>query len=336
VGLRKASLHASAAFLSSIHQTKHLVRRISGLSFPEEAIQPTLQSLASSADRPDWSLLDDIDVPISQKHLSHEIDQHVLTQLLSQSPDDRFKALALSSSIRHSGDWLHAMPSLALGLHFFDREFRLCLQYWLGVRLSNSSYTCPFCAKSSDPFGDHGVSCGGNGDRITRHNTLRDIIFSVASSASVSPRKEVPSLIPDSTSRPADLFLPSWSGGKPTAMDVTVINPLQQLTLSEASSVQGAALIVAANRKRSIHAAPCKREGIAFIPLAVESIGGWSKEATMNISRLAQLQGLRLGLNPNDTISHLFQRLSVGLWRCNATMWASRLPLPSPMEDGDL
>ena len=54
-----------------------------------------------------------------------------------------------------------------------------------------------------------------------------------AQAAALSPRREVSSLVPGSTSRPADIFVPSWVQGQPTALDVTVISPLQQVTLSE-------------------------------------------------------------------------------------------------------
>ena len=75
------------------------------------------------------------------------------------------------------------------------------------------------------------VSCGGNGDKIHRHNSLRDVMFSVAQSATLSPRKELPSLISGCSSKPADVFLPYWTHGRPAALDVSVISPLQVLTV---------------------------------------------------------------------------------------------------------
>ena len=62
------------------------------------------------------------------------------------------------------------------------------------------------CHTVADPYGDHHVGCGGNGDRIARHNSLRDAIFSAAQSAALAPRRKVSSLIPSSLSRPADVF----------------------------------------------------------------------------------------------------------------------------------
>ena len=72
---------------------------------------------------------------------------------------------------------------------------------------------CPVCHTVADPYGDHHVGCGGNADRIARHNALCDAIFSAAQSAVLAPRREVSSLISCSLSRPADVYLPSWKGG---------------------------------------------------------------------------------------------------------------------------
>ena len=51
----------------------------------------------------------------------------------------------------------------------------------------------------------HQVGCGGNSDRIHRHDALCDALFAASQSAALAPRKEVPSLIPGSCSRPADI-----------------------------------------------------------------------------------------------------------------------------------
>ena len=83
--------------------------------------------------------------------------------------------------------------------------------------------------------------------------TLRDALFSAAQSAAL--RRELPSLIPDSHSRPADVFLPSWKGG---ALDITVISTLQQLTVQGAATVQGHALLLGEERKLSAHTEACR------------------------------------------------------------------------------
>ena len=193
---------------------------------------------------------------------------------------------------------------------------------------------CPTCKTLADCFGDHQVSCGGNGDRIFQHDALRNALYTAAQSAALAPRREMPSLIPGSKSHPADVYLPHWKQGQPAALDVSVISPLQQLTVSQASSTQGHALLVGEGRKISAHAAPCASVGVSFIPLMVETLGGWSDKASDTIRSIGQLQGQRLGISPADTTTHLFQRLAICLWRGNAAMWIRRMPISTPVVDG--
>ena len=82
---------------------------------------------------------------------------------------------------------------------------------------------------------------------------LRDALFAASQSAALAPRKEVPSLIPGSQSRPADIFLPNWCRGQPAALDVTVISTMQPLTLAGAAAEPGFALKVAEARKLGSH-----------------------------------------------------------------------------------
>ena len=100
------------------------------------------------------------------------------------------------------------------------------------------------------------------------------------------------------------------------------------------SSSQGAALTVAETRKKATHLSNCRSAGVSFLPLAVETLGCWSQDAVSTIRSIGRIQALCLGLDPGETISHLFQRLSVALWRGNAQMWCSRFPIPPPSVDG--
>ena len=181
--------------------------------------------------------MDSIDVSLRCRTLSRAIDLARFSCLLDSASDARSRALALSSSIPHAGDWLNVVPSTALGLHLLDREFRrLCLRYRLGLQMFPVGAHCPVCHSAADPYGDHHVGCGSNGDRILRHNSLRDAIYTAAQSAALAPRREVPSLIPGSMSRPADVYLPSWKRSHPAAMGVTVISTMQPATIQGAAT----------------------------------------------------------------------------------------------------
>ena len=204
LGLRNASLCAPAAYISSLNEVQPLIAALFQPALPPLHLSEVIADLASAAGHPDWVSLQSIDVPIRQRPLSRCIDKISFDHLLSSASDERSKALTLSTSLPHAGDCLQVVPSSALGLHLADREFRSSLQYWLGLRMYEEEYSCPVCKKSADAFGNHQVGCGGNGDRIFRHNAIRDAVFSAAQSAALCPRKEMPSLIPGSRSRPAD------------------------------------------------------------------------------------------------------------------------------------
>ena len=94
---------------------------------PLDDLSGSIAALADAADRPDWSCLEEIDVPQRQGPLSHAVDEAAFNRLLNTSPScSHFRTLALSS-LPHAGDWLNVIPSPALGLHLQDGEFRLCL-----------------------------------------------------------------------------------------------------------------------------------------------------------------------------------------------------------------
>ncbi len=73
---------------------------------------------------------------------------------------------------------------------------------------------------------------------------------------------------------------------------------------------------------------------MTFIPLVMESLGGWNRVGIDNIRRIGRILGQRLGSSPAESTRHLFQRLSVTLWKGNAAMWLGRLQSNIAMIDG--
>ena len=172
------------------------------------------------------------------------------------------------------------------------------------------------------------MGCGEHCDRILRHNSLWDAVFSATQSAALAPRREVPSLVPGT---PADIYLPCWKRGCLAALDVTVISTLQQSTVRGAAENQGHALLVAEERKFASHGATCPAVGITFNPLAIESLGGVSD---MAISSLGRLLGQRFGISPVESTCHLYQNLAISLWWGNASAWIHNCPQLAPSLNG--
>ena len=232
---------------------------------------------------------------MSQKMISLEIDKKLKISLVQSLSEKRDKARLASLGLPHAGDWLNVIPSPILGLHVRAQEFRYSVLYRLGAPVYSSDGPCPACKKDSDRYGDHAIICGSHCERIARHNQLRDAIYQVAASSNLAPRKEENALLPGTSARPADVLIPHWTGGRDTALDVTVVSPLLTDRLDNSITTPGHTLVEAFDNKCRDYLAACEREGICFIPLPVESLGGWHKRAVEVLRKLAKAQARTTG-----------------------------------------
>ena len=127
---------------------------------------------------------------------------------------------------------------------------------------------------------------------------------------SIPPPSQLPwegrFLLPGSDRRPADELIPYWAGGQDAALDVTVINPLQTATLAGAAANPGSALSVAYERKMTSAGELCRRQGLAFIPLAAESLGAWHEVAVGERRKLGAALGRQPGQDQSEATSWLF------------------------------
>ena len=148
----------------------------------------------------------------------------------------------------------------------------------------------------------------------------------MAATAVLNLVKEGRFLLPGNDRRPADVFLPNWAEGRDAAIDVTVINPLQQQTVAEAAATPGHSLDVAYDRKMRGAADDCQRQGVAFIPLAFESLGGWHKTAEVQVRKIAQAMARQCGRDESECVSQATSRLSLLLMKGNAAILTNRIP----------
>ena len=217
-------LHAPAALIASSHSAQSLVESILGFSpGTSHHINAAVTALTATAARLNWTCLEEVDVPLRQKPLTYAIDDASYQHLLSTAPTTRSRALTFSCGLPHAGDCLNVVPSPPMGLHLQDKEFRSCLRYWLGVSLHSSSYPCPECEGIADVFGDHRVGCGGNGDRIPRHNTVQDALFCAAQSAALVPTKECCSVCCPGSHQRVLLSLLPWFPPKSAAQSAALV-----------------------------------------------------------------------------------------------------------------
>ena len=199
---------------------------------------------------------------------------------------------------------------------------------------------CPFC--------DDVVCCGG-GDRIKRYTLLRNQAYQHCLDAGLSAELERPGLLrprplvggveengarfdgPHNPAgrRPADVYVPRWRGGTPACLDFAVTSGLRADKL-RASALDGS---VAASHYEGFKCGYlgtkdlCQAEGMAFIPMSVEAVGGgWGSEAAKVWAELAKTIALATGEPRAIISSRLLQSLAIRLHRENARAILRRSP----------
>ena len=336
LGLRRAAKHGAAAYLASVGDAALLVQDIRGQRGTEGLDGE--RALASLNLQLGQVLSLEEACSLRQKALSGLIDCEAASRLKEAAAGTRDKARLNCVSRAGAGDWLSALPSKALGLHLRRVEFILALRYRLGLPVFLQEGECPMprCRGFGDKHGDHAISCAIGGERIAKHNHVRDALFEAAAQAALGPQKEPPGLLPGCDDRPADILLPFWSQGKDTALDITVVNPLQGALVEQVAQDGEGGVRHAFNLKMAKYDDRCAAESICFIPLAVDTFGGWHGAALDAIVKLGRQLARHLGKEEEEVTRQLRQRLSILLTRDNMAMLGSRTPtLPPATIDGD-
>ena len=242
----------------------------------------------------------------------------------SLSPSDR--ATVLSEMLPGASASLHARPSSQPSLRWEPDEFRVEIQTRLLAPVYAADSWCPFCDQILDSMGHHARQCAGSCDRNRRHDAVRNEIGEFASRAGKNPELEKAELLPpdlDSENqnqrRPADVYLPSWHGGRPAALDIAITSPQRADALQSASQRLGAAAERYEERKRG-HldtAQLCALNGFSFIPIVFETSGGLGPSAACTLKALARSVYTEGG-NSANAFNVELEALSAAIRRANA------------------
>ena len=104
---------------------------------------------------------------------------------------------------------------------------------------------------------------------------------------------------------------------------------------AQAAREPGYALTQAYQNKMRVTADLCDQQGIAFIPMAAESLGGWHKVTLEQLRKLGSALARHTGQEEGETISHLLTRASVLLQKGLSSLLLNRIPgHPSPAIGG--
>ena len=198
LGTRCAAEHAPAAYVASFSTCRELCVQLwpafdpfnldegCRLAAAEEALRgaiPSGANIYAVSDSP------------SQKSLSGMIEARSVSGIFGDpfpgtavctSRLAGFRVLGLGSPLSHRASIPKFLPSL----------FRLALQRRLRMPLWDRDTACSMCGEVLDRWGDHALACCCGGDRVLRHNAIRDVVCSaVAEFTTVSPELEKPGLL---------------------------------------------------------------------------------------------------------------------------------------------
>jgi hypothetical protein len=99
------------------------------------------------------------------------------------------------------------------------------------------------------------------------------------------------------------------------AYDVTVVSHVVDSSLSSSARSVGFAADTAERRKAVHYAINCASQGIHFIPLAQETLGGWSIQAGKILILLSERIADRKGIQRATCRSALFRELGIATQR---------------------
>ena len=310
LGIRSATALAPSAFLASLSASDDLVSRL----LPVRNRQLP-DSLADEASRCWHSLGGTTAPPRECAHIQRKWDEQVCSSKIAtlvQAADIRGKARLLGVQATGSGSWLHALPSIAIGLRLSDEEVRIAVGLRLGAPLVRT-HSC-ICGTKVEVDGHHGLSCRRSAGRHLRHSLANDAIARAFRSVDVPVELEPPGLFRGDGKRPDGATLIPWSQGRCLIWDFTCPDTLAQSHLLQSSLAAGSAASVAETNKIS------KYSGLAtiyrFAPFAIETLGGWGPDAISLSSELGGRIAAKTG-EPRST-NFFRQRLDVVIQRGNA------------------
>ena len=324
LGLRSAARHSEAAYLASTCSARDLCHRLSD-SFQLRASEPVSlfgSSLASYNQKLPSESRVEADAVSSkrQQALSEALDQAAF-KLRFDSLDLADQATITSGCQPGARGFWHAVPSGRCIVP--ASEFREELRYRLCIPDREENSWCPFC----DDIIHHSRRCCAGGDRTIRHNGVRNIVFSFCQRAALRPELERPGLLlparpsdHHSQARPADVYLPCWTGGLPAALDFAITAPQRQDIVSEASRTPLAAATSYSDCKRAHNNTElaCSNQGIRFQPMVSETSGAWAPEALNVLQLIAKAVAGREGKHHSLILKEILSSCAVAARKASA------------------
>ena len=300
LGLRKCTEHAGFAYTASWHEAR--------VQAGEVWIRP--EQVA--------------EVHKSQSTASFEFDEAMHSYLVDSAPNDREKQRLLRVARPHASSFVTAVPSEEDGKDCLlkPRQYRIAVAYRLGIPVLNNEIPCPLCMQPINIHGDHATCCTKNGDLVTRHNAIRNLVHSIASDGLLQPQLEKQGILgPTTGRRPGDVTIPDWKHGNGLAIDVAVTSPLTQTSLRLVNPCED----YSQTQKHRKYDVSFEGTDYYFCALVFETLGSVNAEGEKVLRQLFTFASKKLGREFSSYCSRAWARVSCCLQRSIAQEILSRI-----------
>ena len=165
-----------------------------------------------------------------------------------------------------------------------------------------------------------------------QHNSQCHLLRSECARAHLEPAVGEPvgllAALGRANDRPADVFLPRFSGGRDLCLDVTLVSSFTNMT--QASVQSGYNAERAEKRKRDTYQRALVMAGYAFAPFAMESLGGFGPACKPVIAKIGQALADVDGITPGLAAARLRKKLQFRWMSSLGRLIAAHVRRPDP------
>jgi hypothetical protein len=279
LGLPSAASIAGASYLASRTQSSKLQAEILGVDHSTYDRESTLGLLDEFSKSNRITNIDEsiLDTNNLQHALQFAANEGRIGALMGRM-DPRERMMMEARRTKEFTPWFDLIPSVSMGQHLVQDEFRKALAFQLGIKLLWDSRTkCEACHKIMDSHASHATECLVGGGLISRHDSVRDTLAGIFRQAGYTTTIEESDVLRDGSGRrPADVYVKNYDLDKHCCIDVAVVSG------TVAGGIRGKEV-----DKRRLNLLDCENAGVRFLPFVLNSFGMMGQAAHRVLNGLA-------------------------------------------------
>jgi len=192
------------------------------------------------------------------------------------------------------------------------RVYRVAIAYRLGLPVLSNEIPCPLCMQPINVYGDHATCCAKNGDLITRHNSLRNLVDRIANDGLLESVLEKKGILGNTPGRrPGDVTIKKWESDRALAIDVAVTSPLTKTSMRLINPCEE----YSASRKHRKYDVSFEGTDYAFCAMVFETLGAINAEGEEVLCQIFRYAAKNLGKEFTSYCSRAWARVSCCLQR---------------------